>query len=98
MKAFVLAPLLASAVLLAASVDGESGLPAWFELRSNLADCGERIDELSAEIEVLRTQVAALENDPFALEQAIREDLGLAKPGEVVVRFGGRAGPDADLP
>ena len=99
MRAFVLAaPLLAFAVVVAASFDGESGLPAWFDLRADLAGCAERIEELSSEIEVLRTQVAALESDPFALETAIREDLGLAKPGEIVVRFGGRTGPSAALP
>jgi cell division protein FtsB len=97
-KAFVLAPLLASVVLLAASFDGESGLPAWFALRADLAGCDERLEELNSEIEVLRAQVVALGSDPFALERAIREDLGLALPGEVVVRFGDRAESGVDLP
>ncbi|MBW2273293.1 MAG: septum formation initiator family protein [Deltaproteobacteria bacterium] len=83
---------------MAALFDGELGLPAWFELRADLAGCDERIEELNSEIAVLRSQVAALESDPFALERAIREDLGLARPGEVVVRFGERAGPGAGLP
>ena len=30
---------------------------------------------------------AALESDPFAIESAIREDLKLARSGELVVRF-----------
>ena len=94
----MLASLLALAILLAASLDGESGLPAWFALRADLAGCNERVEELSSEIEVLRAQVAALGSDPFALEKAIREDLGLAQPGEVVVRFGERSGPEAGLP
>jgi cell division protein FtsB len=97
-KAFVLAPLLASVVLLATSFDGESGLPAWFVLRADLAECDERLEELNSEIEVLRAQVVALGSDPFALERAIREDLGLALPGEVVVRFGDGAESGADLP
>ena len=32
-------------------------------------------------------KIADLETRPWAVERAIREDLDLAKPGEVVVRF-----------
>jgi cell division protein FtsB len=41
-------------------------------------------------VEALRAEVRALERDPFSLERAIREDLDLAKPGEVIVRFGSK--------
>jgi hypothetical protein len=35
-----------------------------------------------------------LGSEPFALERAIREDLELAMPGEIVVRFAVRPGRD----
>jgi cell division protein FtsB len=67
-------------------------------LRADLAERDARIEKLSSEIALLRAQVGDLESDPFALERAIREDLGLAKPGEVIVRFGDGAAPGLSLP
>jgi cell division protein FtsB len=42
---------------------------------------------LKERVETLEFEINALETDPFALERAIREDLELARPGEIVVRF-----------
>ena len=72
-------------------LDQKSGLPAWLRLQDELAASQARIAALSARAETLRSEIAALEKDPFALERAIREELGLARPGERVVRFPGRA-------
>jgi len=83
-----LVPVLAGAMLGVALLDRDSGLPSWLELRRELADFQQRIDQLERESQALRSQIAALESDPFAIERAIREDLELARPGEVVVRFG----------
>jgi cell division protein FtsB len=44
------------------------------------------VAELEARIESREGEAAALRSDPLALERAIREDLGLARPGETVVR------------
>ncbi|MEZ4449322.1 MAG: septum formation initiator family protein [Nannocystaceae bacterium] len=41
-------------------------------------------DRLKAEIEVLRSEVAALKRDPAEVARIAREDLGLIRPGEVV--------------
>ena len=60
----------------------------WLRLRSDLADSSERVAALKRSAEALQIQIEALESQPFALEKAIREDLELARPGEVVVRFG----------
>lgn len=43
------------------------------------------IDALRRDIVVLEAQVAALESDPLAVERLAREELSLARPGEVVV-------------
>jgi cell division protein FtsB len=76
------------------AVDESSGLPTWRRLRDDLAAARARIEMLRGEIEALRREAEALEGDELALESAIREDLGLARPGESVIRLDGRrSGP-----
>ena len=82
------------AALLVASVgmavmDAESGLPAWHELGQDLAVSRVRVNELTKKNAGIRRQIDALERIPFATEQAIREELELARDGEVVVYFEG---------
>lgn len=72
--------------LLLALADRHAGLLAWWTLRSDVASARERVAVLRSEIDQLRSQEQALESDAFAIEQAIREDLLLARAGEVVVR------------
>lgn len=91
MKAYWLVPAVLAAGLGIVVLDQKSGLPAWLRLQDELAASKARIAALSARAETLRSEIAALEKDPFALERAIREELGLARPGERVVRFPGRA-------
>jgi len=67
--------------------DGESGLLAWYDLRQELEESRDRIAALSQRVDSLNHEISALERDPFALERAIREELELARPGEVVIRF-----------
>ena len=69
-----------------AAADGQTGIRAWRKVRSDLATAQKRVGELEARIESREGEAAALRKDPLALERAIREDLGLAKPGEIVVR------------
>lgn len=87
MRGVLLGALLATAVLVMAIVDQDSGLRTWLRLRHDLAQSRERVGQLQVEVTGLERQVAALRQDPFAEERAIREVLGLARPGEVVVRF-----------
>ena len=82
-----LAPLVLAAVAAIAVADGKSGIPMWFRLRSDVDRASERVEVLARETEALRAQIEALSSEPFALERAIREDLELALPGEIVVRF-----------
>jgi len=67
--------------------DQKSGLPAWFRLRDDLSASQARIAQLTTRGNGLRREIAALERDPFELERAIREELGLARPGERIIRF-----------
>ena len=77
--------IVASAVAIAVS-DEETGIRAWQKTRSDLASARSRVAELEARIETREGEAEALRSDPLALERAIREDLGLARPGETVVR------------
>ena len=57
------------------------------ELRADLARSEARVARLADENERLRREITRLEQDPWARDRALREDLDLAAPGEVVVRF-----------
>jgi len=48
------------------------------ELRGNITDSGKRIEHL-------RDLIERVENDPLTLERLAREDLGLIRPGDVVI-------------
>ncbi len=76
-------------VLLAipALLDGDSGIGIWLELREDLADSTARVDELARQNDSLRQEIESLLADPTAMDRVIREELDLALPGEVVVRF-----------
>jgi cell division protein FtsB len=55
-------------------------------------------EELTTEEETARqikVQIEALRNDPETVERYAREKLGLARPGETVIRF---EQPDANAP
>lgn len=91
MRAYWLVPAVIVAGLAVVVLDQKSGLPAWFRLRDDLSASQARIATLTARGDGLRREIAALERDPFELERAIREELGLARPGERIIRF---ADPD----
>jgi cell division protein FtsB len=67
--------------------DERSGFPAWQRLKGDLGSARARTDVLRGEIEALQREADALDGDAFANERAIREDLGLARPGETVVHL-----------
>ena len=87
MRGVLLGALLFVAVLAIAIVDQDSGLRTWLRLRHDLAQSQARVQDLRDEVTDLERGVAELRDDPFAEERAIREVLGMAMPGEVVVRF-----------
>ena len=66
---------------------GAEGLPSLSAMRSNLAHQEQHNAELDKMVRSLRREVAALENDPRAIEKAARQELGLARPGEKVFVF-----------
>lgn len=87
-------PVLVLAAVGASALDERTGIPAWRRLRGDLMAANARLEILRGDIAALRSEADALEDDAFAVERAIREDLGLALPGETVVRLDARrAGP-----
>ena len=77
--------IVASAVGVAVA-DANSGIRTWLQVRRDLAVAQARVAELEKRVESREGGTESLRNDPLARERAIREDLGLAKPGEIVVR------------
>lgn len=85
-RELVIGAAIVAAAIGVAVADESTGIRTWFELRDDLRVAQARVAELEARIASRESEAAALRSDPFALEQAIREDLGLARPGETVVR------------
>jgi len=97
-RLLLIIPALLSAALIYISVDRGAGLSTWMRDRDALANSEEQIAQLEAEIVRLKAEVDRLERDPFAIEQAIREDLGLARAGETVVRLPGATDSNPRFP
>jgi len=89
---------LLAAALIYISVDRGAGLSTWMRDRDALADSTDQIAQLEAEIVKLKAEVSRLESDPFAIEQAIREELEWARAGETVVRIPGPSDSNPRFP
>ncbi len=89
MKPLLIIPALLVAALIYISADRGTGLSTWMRDRDALENSTEQIAQLEAEIVRLKAEVDRLKSDPFAIEQAIREDLEWARAGETVVRIPG---------
>ena len=88
-----LAPLLAlvaAGAILAA--DRETGLLPLARIRDAVEARRSHVRDLELERTQLTRQIRRLRSDPFAIEQAAREELGMLRPGELVVRW-----PEAGL-
>jgi len=88
-------------------------LPAWRDYRQTQRDVLELRKQLArqqAEIRRLNREIAALKNDPYAVERVAREKFGWCRDGEKVYHFdkpaatsygktvGGASGPRAPAP
>jgi cell division protein FtsB len=69
-----------------AVLDPNAGIRSWWELRRELGEATQRADAARAELGQLEAEAQQLRDDPLAIESAIRADLGLARPGEIIVR------------
>jgi cell division protein FtsB len=83
------------AALLGAAVFGENGVLHLRRLRTEVATLHRDVQTLEAENERLSRALIELRSDPAALERIAREELGLVRPGERVLRFP-RSSPPPD--
>ena len=86
-KAVGLGTLIIVVLAMTALLDRDSGVGIWLELRGDLAGASDRVGVLVAQNDSLAREIELLEADPSALDRAIREEMDLALPGEVVFRF-----------
>jgi cell division protein FtsB len=86
MKRLALALGIVLAAALWAVADSHAGVRSWWALRGQLVVAEGRAEVLRGELASLEAEAERLENDPLAVESAIRSDLGLARPGEIIVR------------
>ncbi len=70
-------------------LDQGSGIRTWLRLREELASSHARIGTLRREIAQQRREADLLQGDAFAIERAIREELGFAARGQTLVRLRG---------
>ena len=80
----VVAALLLLAVM---AVFGDNGVLALRRLRGEVDSLVREVRTLEAENERLSRAISELQEDPAAIERIAREELGLVRPGERVLRF-----------
>ena len=80
-----LVALVACAVVLVS--DGDTGLVPLARLRDQVDLLRERAQALERERRALLADVRALRRDAEAVEAVAREDLGMVRPGELVIRW-----------
>lgn len=77
--------LFATCVLMANALIGERGLAQTMRARREFAQAAVTVAELRARNAGLREQARRLQDDPGAIEAVAREELGLIRPGEILI-------------
>jgi len=68
-------------------VFGGAGAVRVWQLKQEVEALGQEIQVLRAEADRLNRTVDRLREDPALVEQIAREDLGMVRPGEKVLKF-----------
>jgi cell division protein FtsB len=84
---------LALFALLVHDVFGAHGFVAMRRTQKEIEQIREQIGKLNDENKSLSNQVNSLKTDPKAIERIAREEMGLARPGEIIYKL-----PDAAKP
>lgn len=74
-------------VMIVHDVFGTHGFLAMRRTQSEIRKVQANLDQLSKENEALEQEVKDLKSDPRLIEKIARDDLGLARPGEVIIRI-----------
>jgi cell division protein FtsB len=75
------------AVMIVHDVFGTHGFLAMRRTQSEIKKVKADIDQLSKENAALEQEVKDLKSDPRLIEKIARDDLGLARPGETIIRI-----------
>ena len=81
-------PLAIAAAAILGGILVTAGVGSYRDLavaQARATELGGEIAAAEARIEALRERVERTENDPLVLERLAREDLGMARPDEVVI-------------
>ena len=84
---------LATAILIANALIGDRGLPANLRMQREHRELAETVADLKAANRQLRREAERLRNDPAAIEEMARRDLGLVRPGERIFIVADRPAP-----
>jgi cell division protein FtsB len=85
--------ILALLALLVHDIFGAHGFIAMRRTQKEIADIRDQIGKINTENKSLSEQVTSLKSDPKAIERIAREEMGLARPGELIYKL-----PDSPKP
>ncbi len=75
------------ATLFVVALFGDKGVIRLWRLRTEVQTLHREVQALEAENERLSRAIAELHDNPAVIERIAREELGLVRPGERVLRF-----------
>ena len=81
------------AVLVVHDIFGQHGFLAMRRTEKEMAKVKQDLARLNGENRELADEVKALKSDPQLIEKIARDELGLARPGEVIIRIPQQAAP-----
>src|SRR6202140_4225612 len=84
---------LALFALLVHDIFGAHGFIAMRRTQKEIEQIRQQIGKLNDENKLLTDQVSSLKTDPKAIERIAREEMGLARPGELIYKL-----PDSSKP
>jgi cell division protein FtsB len=74
-------------VMIVHDIFGTHGFLAMRRTQDEIRKVQANLDKLNKENEELKQEVKDLKTDPRLIEKIARDDLGLARPGEVIIRI-----------
>jgi cell division protein FtsB len=86
--------VLALFALLVHDIFGAHGFVAMRRTEKEIAQIREQIGKINQENKSLTSQVNSLKSDPKAIERIAREELRLARPGEIIFKIPDSANPN----
>jgi cell division protein FtsB len=84
--------VIALALLLLQDIFGTHGVLAMRHSQQDAAEIRKKIEQLDSENQKLQDRVKSLKTDPASIEKIAREEMGLARPGEVIFKIPPRPG------